>query len=80
MFGGAGVCGMRAEAVDIGAPVCACNGRQPGEWSAWVCVATMWVTVSSLVAATMAAMCCGNAGPGSITATFLLPMMKVEVP
>ena len=46
------------------APVAALTAAAPGEWSRWVWVTTMWVTVSPRTASSSAAMCCSSSGPG----------------
>ena len=47
--------------------------REAGEWSLWVWVMTMWVTVSPFTASSSAAICAGSPGPGSMIATSPLP-------
>jgi hypothetical protein len=56
------------------APVAAASAAAPGAWSTCVCVTRMVRTgPNGAAAATMAAVCIGLAGPGSMTTGSALP-------
>ena len=64
----------------MGAPVAVARGREAGEWSLWVWVTQMCVTVRPDSARSRAATCPASSGPGSMTATRWRPTMYVPLP